>query len=74
MWRFERIEIVDKAVAWCVEHKVEIDSLGIVVALDELGLLKDPAVEHCVHPTLESGGEIPAAVDKSDNASPAKSG
>jgi len=51
MWHFERKEVRDKAVAWCVEHKVEIDPLGIVIALDALGLLNDPAVEHSVRRT-----------------------
>lgn len=48
MWTFERKEVKDKAVAWCVEHEIEADPLGIVIALDALGLLNDPAVEQSV--------------------------
>ena len=46
MWNFERKEIEQKAIGWCIEHKIEPNPLGIVIALDALEMLNDPAVEH----------------------------
>ncbi len=40
MWRFERKDTADKAVAWCMEHHIPITPLNIVAALDSLGFLK----------------------------------
>jgi len=62
MWTFERKEVKDKAVTWCVEHKIEADPIGIIIALDALELLNDPAVEHCVYPTK---ADVPADADLS---------
>jgi len=41
MWRFERKEIADKAVAWCIDHHIPFTPINIVAALDSLGFLKD---------------------------------
>ncbi len=52
MWNFERKEIAGKAVAWCIEHDVEPNAVGVVSALDALELLNDPAAQQKMHPTL----------------------
>lgn len=61
MWQMERREILAKATEWLNSKGIGVNPMGVIIALDELGYLRDEAErlkwETMKHPPDEITGE-----------------